>query len=48
MEPAGARDIDGVGPDHNPRRSAIDQRGRESINLFAEQRRRDVYKVAVV
>jgi len=41
------RDIDGRSGSRSGR-SAIDQRGRESINLFAERRRRDVYKVAVV
>jgi len=28
-------------------RSAVDERGRESINFFAELKRRNVYKVAV-
>jgi TolB-like protein/Flp pilus assembly protein TadD len=30
-----------------PGRSAVDERGRESINFFAELKRRNVYKVAV-
>ena len=29
-------------------RSSVDERGCESINLFAERKRRGVYKVAVV
>lgn len=36
---------DGSGP--RPRRSDVDERGRESISFFAELKRRNVYKVAV-
>ena len=35
------------GSGSRPGRSAVDERGRESINFFAELKRRNVYKVAV-
>src|SRR5207247_2791767 len=35
------------GPGSRPGWSAVDERGRESINFFAELKRRNVYKVAV-
>jgi len=35
------------GADSRTGRSAVDERGRESINFFAELKRRNVYKVAV-
>jgi len=47
MEPAGARDIDGVGRDHNPGGVLLTSGG-APFNFFAERKRRDVDKVAVV
>src|SRR6266571_6261363 len=43
----GSRETSTGGPGSRPRRSAVDERGRESINFFAELKRRNVYKVAV-
>src|SRR5437773_6349264 len=43
----GSRETSTGGPGSRPGRSAIDERGRESINFFAELRRRNVYKVAI-
>src|SRR5439155_26153617 len=43
----GSRETSTGGPGSRPGRSAIDERGRESINFFAELKRRNVYKVAV-
>jgi TolB-like protein/Tfp pilus assembly protein PilF len=43
----GSRETSTGGPGSRPGRSAVDERGRESINFFAELKRRNVYKVAV-
>src|SRR6266480_1542272 len=43
----GNRETSTGGPGSRPGRSAVDERGRESINFFAELKRRNVYKVAV-
>src|SRR5213596_195921 len=43
----GSRETATGGPRSRPGRSAVDERGRESINFFAELKRRNVYKVAV-
>jgi len=43
----GSRERSTGGPGSRPGRSAADERGRESINFFAELKRRNVYKVAV-
>jgi hypothetical protein len=43
----GSRETSTGGSDSRPGRSAVDERGRESINFFAELKRRNVYKVAV-
>src|SRR5256886_10697868 len=43
----GSRETSTGGPRSRPGRSAVDERGRESINFFAELKRRNVYKVAV-
>src|SRR5438876_356811 len=43
----GSRETSTGGPGSRPGRSADDVRGRESINFFAELKRRNVYKVAV-
>src|SRR5436309_6722875 len=43
----GSREPSTGGPGSRPGRSAVDERGRESINFFAELKRRNVYKVAV-
>jgi len=42
----GSRETSTGGPRSRPGRSAVDERGRESINFFAELKRRNVYKVA--
>src|SRR5438094_3593435 len=42
-----SRETSTGGPGSRPGRSAVDERGRESINFFAELKRRNVYKVAV-
>src|SRR5213596_3301556 len=42
-----SRDTSTDRPGSRPGRSAVDERGRESINFFAELKRRNVYKVAV-
>src|SRR5437764_1758015 len=42
----GSRETSTGGPGSRPGRSAVDERGRESINFFAELKRRNVYKVA--
>jgi serine/threonine-protein kinase len=43
----GSRETSTGGLGSQPGRSAVDERGRESINFFAELKRRNVYKVAV-
>jgi len=43
----GSREASTGAPGSPPGRSAVDERGRESINFFAELKRRNVYKVAV-
>src|SRR5437899_2567661 len=43
----GSRETSTGGPGSRPGRSAVDERGRESINFFTELKRRNVYKVAV-
>src|SRR5881398_2051607 len=43
----GSREPSTGGPGSRPGRSAVDERGRESINFFTELKRRNVYKVAV-
>src|SRR5436189_6232353 len=43
----GSRETSTDGPGSRPGWSAVDERGRESINFFAELKRRNVYKVAV-
>src|SRR5207253_7833156 len=43
----GSRETSTGGPGSRPGQSAVDERGRESINFFAELKRRNVYKVAV-
>jgi TolB-like protein/Tfp pilus assembly protein PilF len=43
----GSRETSTDGPGSRPGWSAVDKRGRESINFFAELKRRNVYKVAV-
>jgi hypothetical protein len=43
----GSRETSTGGPGSQPERSGVDDRGRESINFFAELKRRNVYKVAV-
>src|SRR5947209_16873587 len=43
----GSRETSTDGPGSRPGRSAVDERGRESINFFAELKRRNVYKVAI-
>jgi len=43
----GSRETSTGGPGSRPGRSAVDKRGRESINFFAELKRRNVYKVAI-
>src|SRR5438270_13535909 len=43
----GSRETSTGGPGSRPGRSAVDERGRESINFFAELKRRNVNKVAV-
>src|SRR5438552_3620026 len=43
----GSREPSTGGPGSRPGRSAVDERGRESINFFSELKRRNVYKVAV-
>jgi len=41
---AGAERHRRAGRDHDPGESAIDERGRESINFFGELERRNVFK----
>src|SRR5216110_1132177 len=43
----GSRETSTGGSGSRPGRSAVDERGGESINFFAELKRRNVYKVAV-
>ena len=43
----GSRETSTGGSGSRPGQSAVDERGRESINFFAEVKRRNVYKVAV-
>src|SRR6266536_4952292 len=43
----GSRETSTDGPGSRPGRSAVDERGPESINFFTELKRRNVYKVAV-
>src|SRR5881296_494002 len=43
----GSRETSTGGPGSRPGWSAVDERGRESINFFGELKRRNVYKVAV-
>src|SRR6266702_7668128 len=43
----GSRETSTGGPGSRPGRSAVDERGRKSINFFTELKRRNVYKVAV-
>jgi len=43
----GSRETSTDGPGPRPGRSDVGERGRESINFFAELKRRNVYKVAV-
>ena len=43
----GSRETSAGGLGSRPGRSAVDERGRESINFFSELKRRNVYKVAV-
>jgi TolB-like protein len=43
----GSRETSAGGLGSRPGRSAVDKRGRESIDFFAELKRRNVYKVAV-
>ena len=43
----GNRETSTGGSGSRPGRSAVDERGRESTNFFAELKRRNVYKVAV-
>jgi hypothetical protein len=43
----GSREKSTGGSGSRPGRSAVDERGRESINFFAELKRRNVYKVAI-
>src|SRR5206468_8511342 len=43
----GSRETSTDGPGPRPGRSVVGERGRESINFFAELKRRNVYKVAV-
>ena len=43
----GSRETSTGGPGSRPGRSVVDERGRESLNFFAELKRRNVYKVAV-
>src|SRR5437667_1041100 len=43
----GSRETATGGPRSRPGRSAVDERGRKSINFFAELKRRNVYKVAI-
>src|SRR5436305_6145606 len=43
----GSREPSTGGPGSRPGRSAVDERGSESINFFGELKRRNVYKVAV-
>src|SRR5205809_4625084 len=43
----GSRETSTGGSGSRPGRSAVDERGREPINFFAELKRRNVYKVAV-
>jgi adenylate cyclase len=43
----GSRETSTDGPGSRPGWSAVDERGREPINFFAELKRRNVYKVAV-
>jgi serine/threonine-protein kinase len=45
--PGLSRETSTGGPGSRPGRSAVDERGRESINFFVELKRRNVYKVAV-
>src|SRR5881296_88055 len=45
--PGLSRETSTGGPGSRPGRSAVDERGRESINFFTELKRRNVYKVAV-
>jgi hypothetical protein len=44
---SGSRETSTGGSGSRPGRSAVDERGRESINFFTELKRRNVYKVAV-
>ena len=43
----GSHEASTGGPGSRPGRSALDERGRESIHFFSELKRRNVYKVAV-
>src|SRR6266702_3817984 len=43
----GSRETSTGGPGSRPGRSAVDERGRESINFLTELKRRNVYKVAI-
>src|SRR5206468_1399529 len=43
----GSRETSTGGPGSRPGQSAVDERGREMNNFFAELKRRNVYKVAV-
>src|SRR5881296_1959625 len=43
----GSRETSTGGPGSRPGWSAVNERGRESINFFTELKRRNVYKVAV-
>src|SRR5436305_12893558 len=43
----GSRGTSTGGPGSRPGRSAVDERGREAINLFAELKRRNGYKVGI-
>src|SRR5213592_295196 len=43
----GNRETTADGSGSRPGQSAVDERGRESTNFFAELKRRNVYKVAV-
>jgi len=43
----GSRETSTGGLGSRPGRSAVDERGRESINFFAELKRRNIYKVVV-
>ena len=44
----GSRETSTGGSGSRPGRSAVDERGSESINFFAELKRCNVYRVAVV